>query len=86
MSDRRARVQGEGSWWLRADDKRREGPKRPGSIAWAEHEEAWRAYAARYGNDQDAERIHERGGFSYNELVDLLKREPATWREREPPP
>ena len=52
-----------------------------GSIAWAEHVEAWEDYARRYGRDQSAERIAERGGFGYAELVDHLKRVPTTWTE-----
>ena len=51
----------------------------PGTIAWAEHELAWSAYAARYGRDQSAERIHERGGFCYLELEQWLGRKPETW-------
>ena len=50
-----------------------------GTIAWSEHELAWSAYAARYGRDQSAERIDERGGFGYRELIDHLGREPTTW-------
>ena len=55
-----------------------------GSIAWAEHVEAWEDYARRYGRDQSAERIAERGGFGYAELVDHLKRAPATWTADRP--
>lgn len=51
----------------------------PGTIAWTEHELAWSAYAARYGRDQTAERIHERSGFCYLELTDYLGRAPTTW-------
>lgn len=51
----------------------------PGTIAWAEHELAWLDYARRYGNEQSAQRMHDRGGFSYAELVDHLGREPETW-------
>lgn len=54
-------------------------PHGPGTISWAEHEEAWADYGARYGG-QSAERIAERGGFSYGELVDHLGHEPKTWR------
>lgn len=62
----------------------REGrePKPPGTIAWWEHEAAWEAYAARYGRDQSAERIHQRHGFGYGELIAFLGREPETWRPR----
>lgn len=51
----------------------------PGTISWGEHLLAWNAYAARYGVDQSAERIVERGGFGYSELVALLGHEPKTW-------
>ena len=54
----------------------------PGTIAWAEHVEVWSAYAARYGRSQDAERIAERGGFSYGEIVMLIGRKPRTWAPR----
>ena len=53
--------------------------KPAGTITWEEHCEAWADYAARYGRDQSAERMAQRGGFSYGELVDHLKREPRTW-------
>jgi hypothetical protein len=51
----------------------------PGTIAWSEHEEAWRKYAVRYGSDQSSARLAERGGFSWWELVDYLGHEPTTW-------
>lgn len=69
---RRAAVQG---------DYRR-GGRAYGTIEWWEHEEAWLAYSKRYGTGQSAERIHERAGFGYDELVELLGREPTTWRPR----
>lgn len=52
----------------------------PGSISWAEHIEAYEAYAKRYGQSPSANRIVVRGGFSYDELTDLLGHEPTTWR------
>jgi hypothetical protein len=52
----------------------------PGSIAWAEHVEAWRVYAARCAADQTADRVAERGGFDWYELCSFLGREPRTWR------
>lgn len=56
-------------------------PKRGvGTITWAEHVEAWSNYAVKYGKDQSAQRIHERGGFGYRELVMFLGRLPTTWR------
>ena len=53
--------------------------KGPGSIAWEEHLLAWSAYDARYRCGQSAERLAERGGFSYGELVEFLGHEPKTW-------
>lgn len=54
----------------------------PGSIAWAEHLQAHAAYRAICGSSQSADRIAERGGFSYGELVEFLGREPETWQPR----
>lgn len=51
----------------------------PGTISWAEHELAWSDYAKRYGREQSATRIAERGGFGYDELVMLLGHPPDTW-------
>jgi hypothetical protein len=53
--------------------------KGPGSIAWAEHLKAWSGYAAEYGSSQSAERMAERGGFCYGELIMFLGHEPETW-------
>jgi hypothetical protein len=53
-----------------------------GTIAWSEHEEAWRVYADCGHGNQSAERVAERGGFSFFELVDLLGRPPRTWAPR----
>jgi hypothetical protein len=50
-----------------------------GTISWEEHEEAWRAYDAKYRCGQSAERIAERAGFSYSELRMFLGHEPRTW-------
>src|SRR5690348_11954623 len=71
MNERRARVQGEAT-------NCRRGHKPYGTVAWAEHVEAWEAYHRMHWQ-QDAETIHGRGGFSYWEMTDLLGREPATW-------
>ena len=57
--------------------------KPPGTITWKEHLEAYAPYACRYGTDQSAERLVERGGFSYGELVNLLGHEPTTWEPRQ---
>jgi len=69
-SERRAPVQG---------DYKQKGGRRPGTISWEEHLEAWRAYHAQHP-EQDAEAIARRQGFSYDELVMFLGREPTTWR------
>jgi hypothetical protein len=79
MDERRAPVQESGHRLYR--DGRY---KPPGTVSWTEHEEAWRAYAKRYGHQQSAERIAERGGFSRGELVTFLGREPATFVEHRP--
>lgn len=57
----------------------RKHAKPAGTVDWAEHVEAWQAYAKLYGTSQSAERIAERSGFCYGELVDLLGRAPTTW-------
>jgi hypothetical protein len=72
------------------DDSERRAPvqanrqlgKPAGTIAWSEHLEAYADYAKRYGTDQSAERLAERGGFCYGELVEHLGREPSTWEPR----
>jgi hypothetical protein len=79
--ERRTPVQGDGLWWLREDDRRRLGSHRPGTIAWSEHLEAWTAYHKRWP-DQSAGVVAERGGFFYNELVELLGHAPKTWVAR----
>jgi len=77
----RAPVQGVGNWHFpRTHSAAKPTDKEPGTIAWVEHVEAWCRYAAQYGDLQSAERIAERGGFSWNELVSLLGREPGTWQ------
>jgi hypothetical protein len=90
---RRAPVQGDTNHQLPASHPKRPPAARgPGTISWAEHEEAWAAYAARYGRDQSAERLAARGGFGFEELRRLLGRDPSTWapagavaeRERHP--
>ena len=45
----------------------------PGRIPWAVHMVAWRAYAAAGHGDQSAERINERGGFGWSELIALIR-------------
>lgn len=74
--------------WARGEDarsKERRAPVQrdkgmpPGSVLWSEHTEAWNVYAKKYGYDQTAERIAERGGFGYSEMRDLLGHEPKSW-------
>jgi len=77
--DRRAPVQADHSWVPVPAGHNRHGP---GTVAWAEHVEAWTAYAARYGKSQSAERLAERGGFCCAELFEFLGREPRTWEPR----
>lgn len=60
----------------------REHNKPDGSISWEEHLLAYEVYAARYGSSQSAERIAERGGFSWSELLLFLGCEPKTWKPR----
>lgn len=66
----------------RANVQGDEGGKRAGTIDWSEHLEAYKAYVAKWGSDQSPEQIDQRGGFSYDELLMLLGREPATWKPR----
>ncbi len=73
-NERRAPVQGDFTI------KRGEPGHADGSIEWLEHEEVWRAYAQKYGTRQSAERIAERGGFGFREIVSLTGGAPKTWR------
>lgn len=75
----RAAVQGDGPWWFMDEDARKIGSHPPGTISWTEHLEAYKAYSDKYGTQQTAKRINERGGFGYDELTALLGREPKTW-------
>ncbi len=54
---------------------------RAGTVGWCEHSAAWTAYNAKYRGDQSAERIAERGGFSFLEIESLLGHEPLTFEE-----
>lgn len=81
--ERRVCVQGHGRHHLREDDSRRAADaKPPGTITWGEHERAWQVYERKYGPGQSAERIVERGGFGYQELVEFLGRDPETWEAK----
>lgn len=72
---RRAPVQGE---YATPGDSARG----PGTITWEEHLAAYAGYSGMYGTSQSAERLAERGGFGYRELVDFLGHEPTTWTPR----
>jgi hypothetical protein len=73
MAEKRAPVQGDRAIPIGTPGRE------PGTISWAEHEQAWLTYAARGHGGQSAKRIAERGGFGYLELVDLLGHAPKTW-------
>lgn len=47
--------------------------------SWDEHIEAWEGYYRAGFTSQPAERIAERGGFGWDELVRFLGREPLTF-------
>ena len=81
MSERRALMQGDGSWWLRPGDPRRAGSHPPGTIAWSEHLTIWKLYDKRYPGCQTAEEIAQRGGFGYEEAVSFGHK-PTTWEPR----
>lgn len=57
--------------------------RQAGTVAWAEHAEAYRGYAGLYGTSyQTAEQVAERGGFGYRELAKYLGHAPETWEPR----
>lgn len=80
VEERRTSVQGT----LGVDPATGCGPWRipPGTIAWTEHLEVYEAYAKRFGRDQSAERMAERGGFAKDEAEWLLGRPLTTWKAR----
>lgn len=88
--ERTALVQGDPRFRLpkdhpaRLDAQKRHGRELvpPGTISWAEHLEAWEAYAKMFGGSQSAEMIHARHGFSYGELLQQLGHPPKTWKPR----
>jgi hypothetical protein len=82
VPERRAPVQREDYRRLPDGTLDRAQRKPAGSISWDEHLEAYAPYSRRYGTDQSAERLAERGGFGYWELFDLLGHEPTTWKPR----
>lgn len=71
---KRAPVQGD--HWL---PKGRLG-QLPGTISWEEHLEIYEAYRKKYPSvDQSAERIAERCGFGWGEIVSLMGHPPRTF-------
>lgn len=52
-----------------------------GTVSWEEQYKAWEAYVKQHPG-QSAERIAERGGFTYAELVDWLGYYPKTWERK----
>ncbi len=57
---------------------------RHGTIPWLVHLRAWLAYAAAGHGDQSAERIAERGGFSYDECQRWLGQCARAFRDPRP--
>lgn len=45
----------------------------PGWVPWAVAEAAYAVYSRRYGTSQSLARLAERGGFSWSELVGLIR-------------
>lgn len=64
--------------YVKPDGVARSG-KPAGTVSLTEAAEAYSVYAKRYGTSQSFERLHERGGFGYWELSELLGHEPKTW-------
>jgi len=60
----------------------RELGKPAGTIAWSEHLIAWGEYDRKWRCGQSAERVAERGGFGYCELLEFLCAHPETWEPR----
>lgn len=79
VEERRAPVQGDDCWYL---PHRYPNAKPPGTIAWSEYLSIYEVYAKRYGRDQSPERLAERGGFGYAEIVLITGKEPTTWQKK----
>ena len=79
-TDDRVPVQGDGMYWLSESDLRKRGLRahEPGSVARSEFTLAHLMYMIG-GGTQSANRILERGGFSFFELTNLLGHEPETF-------
>jgi hypothetical protein len=69
---------------MQGDSDRKRPINAPGSISWAEHLEIYAVYASRYGRSQSPERLAERGGFGYNEVVYLTGAPPKTYIPNRP--
>lgn len=72
IPSRAARVEPPAVW---ETDEFRSAPVQSGDtphVLWEVHEAAYAEYHRRFSNAQTAERIAERGGFSWPELVELL--------------
>lgn len=83
MSTEEARwpVQGERAYSAKDTPDGVDRPKKPrGTVGDAEARLAYEAYARTYRSEQSFERLHQRGGFGYWELTQLLGHEPTTWR------
>mgnify|MGYP000901226671 FL=1 len=80
-TDDRVPVQGEGLYWLSDSDLKQRGLRahKPGSVSRQEFIAAYDAYVVKYGRNQSADRLIERGGFSFFELIALLGHEPETF-------
>lgn len=56
-------------------------PAQPaGTISRTEYLEIYEIYAKKYGRDQSADRLIERGGFDYNEIITITGAPPKTWK------
>lgn len=77
---RRAPVQADATAHLPISHSgRKPGAMPAGTVSWDEHVLAHAQYQIRCRSGQSADRIAERGGFSYGELVEYLGRAPETW-------
>lgn len=83
-NERRAPVQGSGPYYTSPGNwmRKKYPTKESGTIAWSEHLEVYEVYAKKYGKDQSAERLAERGGFGFFEAEMLLGRPLKTWQPR----
>lgn len=60
--------------------------KNAGTISWSEHLEIYKVYVEKFGGSgQSPERVAERGGFSYNEIILMTGHPPSTWKPNENP-